>query len=132
MTDGSVGVRLGRRIAAVAGATVRGVRELATASPSRFAVLVFSTLILVFTGLFSLPAASATGIRTPFADALFTAEFFDALRKKQYGNQQAKIAQAVAAAVYHADLTPIAFGGAQPCERQWFQPIRLLLPRAYR
>jgi hypothetical protein len=73
MTDGSVGVRLGRRIAGVAGATVRGVRELATASPSRFAVLVFSTLILVFTGLFSLPAASATGIRTPFADALFTA-----------------------------------------------------------
>ena len=73
MTHGSVGVRLGRRIAGVAGATVRGVRELATASPSRFAVLVFSTLILVFTGLFSLPAASATGIRTPFADALFTA-----------------------------------------------------------
>ncbi|MEZ5187691.1 MAG: potassium transporter TrkG [Microbacterium sp.] len=42
-------------------------------SPSRFAVLVFVALILLFTGLFSLPAASADGTRTPFADALFTA-----------------------------------------------------------
>ncbi|WP_282837650.1 TrkH family potassium uptake protein [Microbacterium flavum] len=73
MTDDSVGVRFGRRLASFATATVRGVRDLATASPSRFAVLVFSTLILLFTGLFSLPAASASGIQTPFADALFTA-----------------------------------------------------------
>nr|WP_230404106.1 potassium transporter TrkG [Microbacterium paulum] len=43
------------------------------ASPSRFAVLVFLALILLFTVLFSLPAASADGTRTPFADALFTA-----------------------------------------------------------
>nr|WP_229661605.1 potassium transporter TrkG [Microbacterium lacticum] len=43
------------------------------ASPSRFAVLVFLALILLFTALFSLPAASADGTRTPFADALFTA-----------------------------------------------------------
>ncbi|WP_288783665.1 TrkH family potassium uptake protein [uncultured Microbacterium sp.] len=42
-------------------------------SPSRFAVLVFTALILLFTALFSLPAASADGTRTPFADALFTA-----------------------------------------------------------
>ncbi|MBN9178060.1 MAG: TrkH family potassium uptake protein [Microbacterium sp.] len=73
MADDSVGVRVGRRIGAAAGSLFRGVRELATASPSRFAVLVFSTLILVFTGLFSLPAATTSGIRTPFADALFTA-----------------------------------------------------------
>jgi Trk-type K+ transport system membrane component len=50
-----------------------GLRELTTASPARFAVLVFVTLILLFTALFSLPAATADGTRTPFADALFTA-----------------------------------------------------------
>lgn len=48
-------------------------RELTTASPARFAVLVFGTLILLFTFLLSLPAAAADGERTPFADALFTA-----------------------------------------------------------
>ncbi|GAA2075704.1 TrkH family potassium uptake protein [Microbacterium hatanonis] len=48
-------------------------RDLTTASPARFAVLVFVTLILLFTGLFSLPAAAADGQRTPLADALFTA-----------------------------------------------------------
>lgn len=51
----------------------RRVRDLATASPPRFAVLVFTTLILLFTSLFSLPIAAADGKRTPFADALFTA-----------------------------------------------------------
>jgi trk system potassium uptake protein len=50
-----------------------GLRELTTASPARFAVLVFVTLILLFTALFSLPAAAADGQRTPLADALFTA-----------------------------------------------------------
>ncbi|MEV7874102.1 potassium transporter TrkG [Microbacterium sp. NPDC089188] len=48
-------------------------RNLTTASPARFAVLVFATLIALFTALFSLPAASATGQRIPLADALFTA-----------------------------------------------------------
>lgn len=48
-------------------------RDLATSSPARFAVLVFSTLILVFTLLFRLPAAAADGQATPFVDALFTA-----------------------------------------------------------
>nr|WP_231637256.1 potassium transporter TrkG [Microbacterium sp. No. 7] len=52
---------------------MHAVRVMGTASPSRFAVLVFSALILVFTTLFSLPIASASGTRTPFADALFTA-----------------------------------------------------------
>ncbi|GAA1945192.1 TrkH family potassium uptake protein [Microbacterium aquimaris] len=49
------------------------VRDFATSSPSRFAILVFGTLILIFTSLLSLPIASATGRATPLADALFTA-----------------------------------------------------------
>ena len=48
-------------------------KDLATASPSRFAVLIFSALILLFTALFSLPIAAADGRPTPLADALFTA-----------------------------------------------------------
>ncbi|POH85171.1 potassium transporter Trk, partial [Ralstonia pickettii] len=51
----------------------RDIRDLSTASPARFAVLVFTALILVFTGLLSLPAAAADGRATPFVDALFTA-----------------------------------------------------------
>lgn len=50
-----------------------GLRGLTTSSPSRFAVLIFVALILVFTGLFSLPAASGDGRRLPLADAVFTA-----------------------------------------------------------
>lgn len=42
-------------------------------SPSRFALLVFSGLILLWTGLLMLPAASKTGTVTPLVDALFTA-----------------------------------------------------------
>jgi Trk-type K+ transport system membrane component len=48
-------------------------RNLTTTSPARFAVLVFVALILVFTALLSLPAASTNGRRMPLADALFTA-----------------------------------------------------------
>lgn len=48
-------------------------RKFTTASPARFAILVFTLLILIFTGLLSLPAASADGQRTPYVDALFTA-----------------------------------------------------------
>lgn len=73
MAEDSVVVRAGRRLAASATSFGHGLRELAMASPSRFAVLVFLALILLFTALFSLPAASADGTRTPFADALFTA-----------------------------------------------------------
>lgn len=73
MADDSVAVRAGRRVASAATRVGRGMRDLATASPSRFAVLVFLSLILVFTALFSLPAAAADGVRTPIADALFTA-----------------------------------------------------------
>ncbi|WP_439593078.1 TrkH family potassium uptake protein [Microbacterium sp.] len=48
-------------------------RELTQRSPARFAILIFLSLILVFTGLFSLPIAAADGRVTPFADAFFTA-----------------------------------------------------------
>lgn len=73
MTDKSVVVRTGRRLSGLLARAAHGMRELAMASPSRFAVLIFSSLILLFTALFSLPAAAADGRTTPFADALFTA-----------------------------------------------------------
>ena len=47
--------------------------HLARSSPSRFAILIFTTLIMVFTLLFTLPITSATGTMTPLHDALFTA-----------------------------------------------------------
>ncbi len=49
------------------------IRDMAQSSPSRLAIVVFVGLILVFTALFSLPIASATGQVTPLADAVFTA-----------------------------------------------------------
>jgi Trk-type K+ transport system membrane component len=53
---------------------IRGsVSDFAAASPSRFALLVFAALVLVWTGLLALPASSAAGTATGFADALFTA-----------------------------------------------------------
>ncbi|MHA3684143.1 TrkH family potassium uptake protein [Leucobacter sp. HY1910] len=42
-------------------------------SPARFALLVFTALILLWTALLSLPFASRDGNITPLADALFTA-----------------------------------------------------------
>ena len=48
-------------------------RHLMTSSPARFAVLIFVTLILLFTALLSLPISSADGSITALADALFTA-----------------------------------------------------------
>lgn len=42
-------------------------------SPARFALLVFTALILLWTALLSLPLASASGKMTPLADSLFTA-----------------------------------------------------------
>lgn len=49
------------------------ISDFAAKSTSRFAILVFSFLIFVFTLLFSLPIASRSGTVTPLADALFTA-----------------------------------------------------------
>ncbi|MEV8251696.1 potassium transporter TrkG [Microbacterium sp. NPDC076768] len=48
-------------------------KHLVTSSPSRFAIVVFALLILVFTVLLSLPISSANGSVTPLNDALFTA-----------------------------------------------------------
>jgi len=48
-------------------------RRMTTASPSRFAVIVFMTLIAIFTALLATPAAAADHVATEFADALFTA-----------------------------------------------------------
>ncbi|MGB4777030.1 TrkH family potassium uptake protein [Microbacterium sp.] len=73
MTADTVGARARRSLQSFGADIWDRLRHLTTASPSRFAVLVFVTLILLFTGLFSLPAASADGQMTPFADALFTA-----------------------------------------------------------
>lgn len=49
------------------------VGDFMTRSPSRFALMTFTSLILIFTALFSLPAAAADGVRTPLIDAFFTA-----------------------------------------------------------
>lgn len=73
MTGDTVGARAWGAVRRTAGGSWDSLRDLTTASPSRFAVLVFVTLILLFTAAFSLPAASADGTSTPFVDALFTA-----------------------------------------------------------
>jgi len=73
MTVETVGARVRRRLAGRLRVFWQRLRDLTTASPSRYAVLVFTALILVFTALFSLPAAAADGRPTPLADALFTA-----------------------------------------------------------
>lgn len=49
------------------------IRDFTAKTPARFAVLVFAGLILIFAVLFSLPAASSSGQRTPLVDAVFTA-----------------------------------------------------------
>ena len=46
---------------------------LVKSSPSRFAILIFASLIVLFTVLFSLPIATATGQIAPLHDAVFTA-----------------------------------------------------------
>lgn len=47
--------------------------DFSASTPARFAVLVFLTLIGIFTLLLSLPVATTSGSRAPFVDALFTA-----------------------------------------------------------
>lgn len=47
--------------------------NIANTSPARLALVVFALVILLFTGLLSLPASSATGEITPLHQALFTA-----------------------------------------------------------
>ena len=47
--------------------------DIGRKSPARFAILIFTGLIVVFTLLFSLPVASSERTVTPLADAVFTA-----------------------------------------------------------
>jgi Trk-type K+ transport system membrane component len=58
-------------------AAPRGIRQalsdFTAASPSRFALIVFALLIMLWTGLLALPISSANHAATAFADALFTA-----------------------------------------------------------
>lgn len=49
------------------------IAHFSTHSPSRFAVIIFTSIIALWTFLLMLPAASADGRVTPFGDALFTA-----------------------------------------------------------
>src|SRR5690554_2784414 len=49
------------------------VDDVAAASPARFAILIFTSLIIVLTLVLSLPFASKDHSVTPLADALFTA-----------------------------------------------------------
>ncbi len=58
--------------------TVRGVVDdwvdrVALQHPARLALGAFGSVILLFAGLLSLPAATQSGVRAPFIDALFTA-----------------------------------------------------------
>ena len=50
-----------------------GIDAFAAATPARFAIMIFASLILVFTLLFSLPIATTSGRSAPLVDALFTA-----------------------------------------------------------
>ena len=45
----------------------------AVSSPARFAIVIFTALVLLLTAILSLPIASVSGSITPLADALFTA-----------------------------------------------------------
>lgn len=61
------------RIRRVVRTVLHGFREVTTRSPARFAILVFASLILVFTAVLGLPLSSSDGSVTPLKDALFTA-----------------------------------------------------------
>lgn len=49
------------------------VDQVARKSPARLALAVFAAVIALFTGLLSIPQATADGEQAPFVDALFTA-----------------------------------------------------------
>ncbi|GAB6856601.1 TrkH family potassium uptake protein [Microbacterium xylanilyticum] len=62
-----------RSFSEIARRAARVFKTLTTSSPSRFAIIVFSALILITTALLSLPIATTARTVTPLADALFTA-----------------------------------------------------------
>jgi Trk-type K+ transport system membrane component len=49
------------------------VDRVALQAPARLTLITFGAVIMLFTGLLSLPVATASGTRAPFIDALFTA-----------------------------------------------------------
>lgn len=49
------------------------VDRVALSAPARLTLFTFGSVIMVFTGLLSLPIATSSGQRAPFIDALFTA-----------------------------------------------------------
>lgn len=49
------------------------ISDFSASVPARFAVIVFASLVGIFTLLFSLPISTTSGVRAPFVDALFTA-----------------------------------------------------------
>jgi len=53
--------------------TLDAVGDFAFRTPARFAILIFASLVGLFTILFSLPIATSSGEQAPFVDALFTA-----------------------------------------------------------
>ncbi|QJU52210.1 potassium transporter TrkG [Herbiconiux sp. KACC 21604] len=75
MSDRSTAISLNplNRSRSWAGRARNGLREFSETSPSRFAILIFAGLIVIFTVLFSLPISSARGTITGLADSLFTA-----------------------------------------------------------
>lgn len=73
MTSDSASSATRRRLSALWERISDAAKTFTTSSPARFAVLIFSALILLFTALLSLPAMAANGRVTPLADALFTA-----------------------------------------------------------
>lgn len=73
MTSDSASSATRRRLGALWERISDAAKTFTTSSPARFAVLIFSGLILLFTALLSLPAMAADGRVTPLADALFTA-----------------------------------------------------------
>lgn len=59
-----------RRIVSAVG---RKIDDFAHHTPSRFAVIIFTSIILLWTTIYMLPISSADGTVTPFHEALFTA-----------------------------------------------------------
>jgi Trk-type K+ transport system membrane component len=55
------------------GRVQQSMNQFAGSSPSRFAIVVFASLIIVFTVLLTLPISAAGRSATPLADAFFTA-----------------------------------------------------------
>jgi Trk-type K+ transport system membrane component len=61
------------RLTAIREAVGEWFKRTSLQSPARLIVTIFAAVILLFTGLLSLPAATASGQRAPFIDALFVA-----------------------------------------------------------